>query len=104
MTDNLHVESLCLEKAFDTTSHDILLEKLCHYGVRGISNDWFRSHLSDRTQFVSITGFNSDYKTVKYGVPQRSVLGHFLFIIFVNDINIAIKNAETFILLMIFAC
>ena len=59
-----------LEKAFDTVSHDILLEKLNHYGIRGIANDWFRSYLSDRTQFVSINGFNSDCKTVKYGVPQ----------------------------------
>ena len=64
-----------LKKAFDTVSHDILLEKLNHYGITGISNDWFRSYLSDRTQFVSINGFNSDYKTVKYGVPQGSVLG-----------------------------
>ena len=69
---------ISLEKAFDTVSHDILLEKLDHYGIRGISNDWFRSYLSDRSQFVSINGFNSDYKTIKYGVPQGSVLGELL--------------------------
>ena len=57
-----------LEKAFDTVSRDIPLEKVNHYGIRGIANDWFRSYLSDITQFVSIDGFNSDYKTVKYGV------------------------------------
>ena len=68
-----------LEKAFDTVSHDILLEKLDHYGIRGISNDWFRSYLSDRSQFVSINGFNSDYKTIKYGILQGSFLGLLLF-------------------------
>ena len=85
-----------LKKAFDTVSHDILLEKLNHYGIRGIANDCFRSCLSDRTQFVSVNGFNSDYKTVKYGVPQGSVLRPFLFLSFINDLNIAIKISETF--------
>ena len=67
-----------LKKAFDTL-YDILLEKLNHYGIRGLSNDWFRSYLSDKTQFVSINGFNSDYKTEKFGVPQGLVLGPLLF-------------------------
>ena len=93
-----------LEKAFDGVSHDILFEKLNHYGIRGISNDWFRSYLSDGTQLVSINGFNSDYKTVKYGVPQGSVLGLLLFLIFINDLNTAIKTQKLFILLMILPC
>ena len=84
-----------LEKAFDTVSHDILFEELDHYGIRGISYDWFRSYLSDRSQFVSINDFNSDYKTIKYGVPQGSVIGLLLFLIFINNLNTAIKHSET---------
>ena len=83
------------EKAFDTASHDVLLEKLNCDGVRAISNNWFRSCLSDRTQFVSINGFNSGYKTVKYSVLQGSVLGPLLFLIFIHDL-IAIKNLKGF--------
>ena len=87
--------SIDLEKAFVTVSHDILLEILNTYVITGISNGWFRSYLSDRTQFV-VNGLNSDYKTVKYGVPQVSVLGLLLLLFFINDLNIAIKNSETF--------
>ena len=85
-----------LEKAFDTVSHYILLEKLDHYGIRGISNDWFRSYLSDRSQFVTINVFKSDYKTTKVDVRQGSVLGPLVFVIFINDLNTAIKHPETF--------
>ena len=81
-----------LEKAFGIVSHDILLENLDYYG----SNGWFRSNLSDKSQFTSINGFNSDHKTIKYFVLQGLVLGPLLFLIFINDLNTAIKHSETF--------
>ena len=85
-----------LEKAFNTVSHDILLEKLDHYGIRSISNGWFRSYLTDRSQFVSINGFNSDFKTINYSVPQSFVLGSLLFLMYINDLKTAIKHCEIF--------
>ena len=73
-----------------------MIYHLKNYGIKGIANDWFRSYLSDRTQFVSANCFNSDCKTVKYGVPQGLVLRPLLFLIFIDGLNIAIENSETF--------
>ena len=75
-----------LQKAFDTVNHSILLEKLNHYGISGISNTWFKSYLSDRQQFVCIDGENSDFTITEHGVPQGSVLGPLLFLIYLNHI------------------
>ena len=73
-----------LQKAFDTVDHQILLSKLDYYGIRGTSNNWFKSYFSNRKQFVSINGYDSELAEINSGVPQGSVLGPLLFLLYIH--------------------
>ena len=88
-----------LSKAFHTLDHHILLKKLNYYGIEGPAFDWFSSYLTGRQWYVELDGISSSFSQLSTGVPQGSILGPLLFLIYMNDI----PNASNFLKYVLYA-
>ena len=88
---------LDLSKAFDTLDHNILFKKLERYGINQTPLSWLMSYRTDRLQFVSFSGENSDIMPISTGVTQGSILGPLLILIYVNDIHLVSDTFKSII-------
>ena len=94
--ENKFIATMSLDQtsAFDCVDHKLLLQKLVHYNLDNLSIKWISSYLSHRTNYVAIGSSTSHMYAMNYGVPQGSVLGPILYLLYVNELSAAVKNPE----------